>query len=76
MMSTSYNMARKSHETWKEDNVENIKAQSSSFEKLGQSQKWMKKTEQPEHNRNHEASSSLTSSEAYVVSYGKICVYM
>jgi hypothetical protein len=34
MRSASYNMARRSHETRKEDNVENMEAQRSSFEKL------------------------------------------
>jgi hypothetical protein len=44
----SYNMERRAHETRKKDNVENGEAQRSSSEKLGHSQKWMKKTEQLE----------------------------
>jgi hypothetical protein len=50
MRSASYNMERRAHETWKEDNVERMEAQSTSTEKLGHSQKWMKKTEQPDMN--------------------------
>jgi hypothetical protein len=64
-------MERRAHETRKEDNVENMEAQSSSYEKLGHFQKWMKKTEQPEQNGIHEASSRLTFSEAYMGSCGR-----
>jgi hypothetical protein len=46
-------MAIRSHETRKEENVEKMEPQSSSFEKLGHSQKWMKKNKKPEHNGNH-----------------------
>jgi hypothetical protein len=44
-----------------------MEAQSSSSEKLGHLQKWVKKTEQPEQNGSLKGSSSLTSSEAYTV---------
>jgi hypothetical protein len=50
MRSASYSMTRRTHETRKEDNIEKMEAQSSSSEKLGHLQKWMKKTEQPEQN--------------------------
>jgi hypothetical protein len=50
-------MVRKSHLTWKEDNVERMEAHSTNVEKLGHSQKWMKNTE---HNDSHGASPSLS----------------
>jgi hypothetical protein len=69
-------MTRRTHEARKEDNFENMEAQSSSSEKLGHLQKWVKKTEQPEQNGSHEASSSLIFSEAYVGSCGRSHVHM
>jgi hypothetical protein len=72
MKSASYSMTRRTHESRKEDNVENMEAQSSSSEKLRHLQKWVKKDEQLEQNGSHEASSSLTFFEAYVGSYGEI----
>jgi hypothetical protein len=48
MRSDSYSMARRAHETSKEDNVENMEAHSSSSKNLGHFQKWMKNTEQLE----------------------------
>jgi hypothetical protein len=75
MRSASYSMTRRTHEARKEDNFENMEAQSSSSEKLGHLQKWMKKTEQPEQNGSHEASSSLIFSEAYAGSCGRSHVH-
>jgi hypothetical protein len=75
MKSVSYRMKRRKHEDMKEDNVENMEAQSSSYEKLGHLQKWMKKIEQLEQNGSYEARSSLTFSKAYVGSYGRSCVH-
>jgi hypothetical protein len=48
MRSVSYSMTRRTHESRKEDNVGKMEAQSSSSEKLGHLQKWVKKTEQSE----------------------------
>jgi hypothetical protein len=70
MRSASYSMERRAHVTWKEDNVERMESHSTSTKKHGHFQKWMKKTEQPEHNGNHEESSSLTFSKAYEGSCG------
>jgi hypothetical protein len=66
MMRTSYSMTRRRHEVRKEDIFEKMEAQSSSSEKQGHLQKWVKKTEQPEQNGSLKGSSSLSSSEAYV----------
>jgi hypothetical protein len=66
MRSVSYSMTRRTHEARREDNVENMEAQSLSSEKLGHLQKWVKKTEQSEQNGSPKESSSLTSSEEYV----------
>jgi hypothetical protein len=77
MRNASYNMERRAHETRKEDNVEKMEARSSSSEKLGHSQKWMKKTEQPEQNGSHEESLSLTFSESrHWLLWQKSCTYM
>ena len=46
MMRMSYNMTRRRHEVRKGDIFENMEAQSSSSEKQGHLQKWVKKTEQ------------------------------
>jgi hypothetical protein len=75
MKSASYSMTRRTHKYRKEDNVENMEAQSTSTEKPGHLQKWMKKTEQPRQNGSHEASSSLTFSEAYTGSCGRSHIY-
>jgi hypothetical protein len=75
MRNSSYNMEIKEHETRKEDNVENMKSQSSSSEKLGHSKKLMKKIEQPEHNGSHDTSSRFTFFEAYPGSCGNNRVY-
>jgi hypothetical protein len=66
MMRTSYSMTRRRHEVRKEDIFEKMEAQSSSSEKLGHLQKWVKKTEQSEQNGSLKGSSSLSSSEAYM----------
>jgi hypothetical protein len=58
-------MTRRRHEVRKEDIFEKMEAQSSSSEKQGHLQKWVKKTEQPEQNGSLKGSSSLSSSEAY-----------
>jgi hypothetical protein len=41
-------MIRRTHEARKEDNIENMEAHSSSYEKLIHLQKWVKNTQQPE----------------------------
>jgi hypothetical protein len=48
MMRISYSMTRRRHEVRKEDIFEKNEAHSSSSEKLGHLQKWVKKTEQSE----------------------------
>jgi hypothetical protein len=70
MRSASYSMKRRMHESRKEDNIENMESQSSSYEKLGHLHKWVKKTEQIEQQDNHETSSTLTFSKAYMVYCG------
>jgi hypothetical protein len=60
---------------WKRDKVERMEAERTNTQRTRHSQKWMKKTEQPEHNGSHEASSSLTFSEAYTGSYGRSHVH-
>jgi hypothetical protein len=49
-MRTSNNMARRRNKVRKGDILENMDAQRSIFEEQGHLQKWVKKTEQPEHN--------------------------
>jgi hypothetical protein len=68
-------MKRRTHEARKEYNVEKMETQSSSFEKLIHLQKWVKNTKQPEQKGSHEASSSLTFSEAYAGSFGRSHVH-
>jgi hypothetical protein len=58
-------MNRIRNEVRKGDLFENMEAQSSSFEKQGHLQKWVKKTEQPEQNGSLKGSSSVSSTEAY-----------
>jgi hypothetical protein len=48
MMRTSHSMDRRRNEVRKGDIFENMDAQSSSSEKQGYLQKWVKKTEEPE----------------------------
>jgi hypothetical protein len=50
MMMNSYSMTKRRHEVRKEEIFEKIEAQSSSSEKWGHLQKWVKKNEQSEHN--------------------------
>jgi len=76
MRSASCSMERIAHVNWKEDNFEMMEAQSTSTNKPRQFQKCMKKTKPLEQNGIHEASSSLTFSEAYAGSYGKNHVYV
>jgi hypothetical protein len=66
MMRTSNSMARRRNEVRKGDIFEKMDAQSSSSEEQGHLQKWVKKTEQPEHNEILKGSSSKSSTEAYV----------
>jgi hypothetical protein len=66
MMRTSYSMTRRRHEVRKEDIFEKMEAQSSSSEKQGHLQKWVKKTEQPENNGSLKGILSVSSSEAYM----------
>jgi hypothetical protein len=75
MRSISYSMTRRTHEARREDNFENMEAQSLSYEKIGHLQKWVKKTEQSEHNGSPKESSSLTSSEEYVSYIGNSRVH-
>jgi hypothetical protein len=70
MRSASYRMTRRTHKARKEEKFQNMEAQSSSSEKLGHLQKWVKKTEQPKQDDNHETSSRLIFFEAYIGSYG------
>ena len=58
-------MTRRRNEVRKEDIFENMEAQSSSSEKLGHLQKWVKKIEQSKHNGSLKGRSSFSSSEAY-----------
>jgi hypothetical protein len=76
MRSASYSMERRAHVTWKEDNVERMEAQSTSTKKSGHSQKWMKKTEQPDMNEGIKNQESFTLSEAYTGSYGRSHIHM
>jgi hypothetical protein len=65
MMRTSYNVTRIRHEVRKEEFFENMEAQSSSHEKQGHLQKWVKKIEQPKKNGSLKGSLSVSSLEAY-----------
>jgi hypothetical protein len=53
-------MARRRNEVRKGDIFENMDAQSSSSEEQGHLQKWVKKTEQPEHNERLKGSSKVS----------------
>jgi hypothetical protein len=70
MMRNSHIMARRRNEVRKGEIFENMNAQSSSSEKQGHLQKWVKKTEQPEHNGSLKGSSSKSSTKAYVADSG------
>jgi hypothetical protein len=76
MMRTSSSMTRRRHEVRKEDNLENMEAQSSSYEKLGHLQKWVNKTKQLEQNGNLKGSSGLSSLEEYMGYNGNSHVHM
>jgi hypothetical protein len=65
MMRTSNSMARRRNEIRKGDVFKKMDAQSSSSEEQGHLQKWVKKTEQPEHNERLKGSSSKSSTEAH-----------
>jgi hypothetical protein len=65
MMRTSNSMDRRRNEVRKGDIFENMDTQSSSYEEQGHLQKWVKKTEQPEHNERLKGSSKVSSTEAY-----------
>jgi hypothetical protein len=76
MMRTSYNMTKIRNEVRKGDIFENMEAQSSSFEKHGHLQKWVKKTEQLDKNGSLKGSSSVSSTEAYAGDSGNSHVHM
>jgi hypothetical protein len=63
MRSDSNSMTRRKHEVRMGDIFEKLEAQSSSSEKQGHLQKWVKKIEQPEQNGSLKGISSLISSE-------------
>jgi hypothetical protein len=65
MMRTSNSMARRRNEVRKGDIFEKMDAQSSSYEEQRHLQKWVKKTEQSEHNKRLKGSSKISSTEAY-----------
>ena len=69
-------MTRRRNEVRKGDIFENMESQSSSFEKKGHLQKWVKKTEQPEQNGSLKGVSSVSSTEAYEGDNGKSHVHM
>ena len=68
-------MARRRNEVRKGDIFENMDAQSSSSEEQRHLQKWVKKTEQPEHNERMKGSSKVSSTEAYMGDNGINCVH-
>ena len=74
-MRTSNSMARRRNEVRKGDIFEKMDAQSSSYEEQGHLQKWVKKTEQPEHNERLKGSSSKSSTESYAGDSGISCVH-
>jgi hypothetical protein len=76
MKRNSYSMTRRRNGVRKGDIFEKIEAQSSSSEKQGHLQKWVKKTEQPEHNGSLKGISSVSSSEAYAGYRGNSRVHM
>jgi hypothetical protein len=76
MMRTSYSMIRRRNEVRKGKIFENMEAQSSSFEKQGHLQKWVKKTEQTEHNGSLKGISSVSSTKAYTGDNGNSRVHM
>jgi hypothetical protein len=65
MMRNSHSMARRRNEVRKGDIFENMDAQSSSSEEKGHLQKWVKKTEQPDHNERLKGSTQVSSTEAH-----------
>jgi hypothetical protein len=75
MMRNSHSMTRRRNEVRKGDIFEKMESQSSSSEKQGHLQKWVKKTEQPEQNGNLKGSSSVSSTEEYVGDSGISCVH-
>jgi hypothetical protein len=76
MMRTSHSMVRKRNEVRKGDIFEKMDAQSSSSEKQGHLQKWVKKTEQQEQNGSLQGSSSKSSTEEYAGYSGISRVHM
>jgi hypothetical protein len=66
MMRTSHRMTRRRNEVRKGDIFERMEAQSSSSEKQGHLQKWVKKAEKPEQNGSLKGSSSVSSTEEYM----------
>jgi hypothetical protein len=76
MRKDSYNMERRYNETWKKYDVERMESKRKSIEKLGHSQKWMKKTEQLDMNEGIKNEASLIFSEEYIGSCGNNRVRM
>jgi hypothetical protein len=70
MMRTSYSMNRRRNEVNKGDIFEKMEAQSSSSEKQGHLQKWVKKTEQPVQNGSLKGGSSVSYTKSYVSDSG------
>jgi hypothetical protein len=66
MMRTSHSMARRRTELKKGDIFEKMDAKSSCYEERGHLHKWVKKTEQPEHNERLKGSSKVSSTQAYM----------
>jgi hypothetical protein len=66
MMRTSHSMDIRRNEVRKGYIFEKMDAQSSSYEEQGHLQKWVKKTEQLEHNERLKGSSNVSSTEAYM----------
>jgi hypothetical protein len=65
MMRTSFSMTRRRNEVRKGDIFEKMESQSSSSEKQGHLQKWVKNTEKLEQNGSLKGGSSVPSTEAY-----------
>jgi hypothetical protein len=76
MMSTSHIMTRRRNEVRKVEIFEKMGSQSSSSEKQGHLQKWVKKTEQLEQNGSLKGGSSVSSTEAYMGGSGNNHVHM
>ena len=76
MMRTSHSMARRRNEVRKGDIFEKMDTQSSSSEEKGHLQKWVKKTEQPDHNERLKGSSKVSFTNSHGGNSGDKCMYM